>query len=316
MTPSWKGRLRSSIERELFRAGRHIPIVRDLLAEVRAARETSRFVPAGHFYSPLPSQEEIQTYAEPLAAARPRELPGVALNEQGQLAVLKRLQSYYSELPFSRWKTPERRYFFENSMYSYSDAICLYGMIRHAHPRRIIEVGSGYSSCVILDTNELFFENQIACTFIEPYPQRLHSLLKPRDLSRIEIIPTPLQAVDLARLLELDDQDILFIDSTHVVKLGSDVNYIFREILPLLRRGVYVHFHDIFYPFEYPAAWLRAGRAWTESYLLRSFLTFNSAYEIVLYNTFLEHFHREEFARHMPLCLENEGGSIWLRRTG
>ncbi|HKW95839.1 MAG TPA: class I SAM-dependent methyltransferase, partial [Methylomirabilota bacterium] len=117
------------------------------------------------------------------------------------------------------------------------------------------------------------------------------------------------------RFRELDESDILFIDSTHVVKLGSDVNYIFREILPSLRVGVYVHFHDVFYPFEYPAAWHREGRAWTEAYLLRSFLTFNSAYEIVLYNTFLEHFHREEFARHMPLCLENEGGSIWLRRV-
>jgi hypothetical protein len=94
-----------------------------------------------------------------------------------------------------------------------------------------------------------------------------------------------------------------------VAKLGSDVNFIFTEILPTLRRGVYVHFHDIF-----PAAWLNEGRVWTEAYVLRAFLTFNTDYEIVLFNTFLEHFHRNQFEQYMPLCLENEGGSIWLRR--
>lgn len=210
---------------------------------------------------------------------------------------------------------PGRRYFFENPAYSYSDAICLYGMIRHVRPRRIIEVGSGYSSCVTLDTNELFFDNRIACTFIEPFPDLLRSLMKPDDVDRVEIIASRLQDVDVARFRELSANDILFIDSTHVSKLGSDVNYIFGEILPTLSRGVYVHFHDIFYPFEYPEAWLNQGRAWTEAYVLRAFLAFNSAYEIALYNTFLEHFHRSQFAQYMPLCLENEGGSIWLRRS-
>lgn len=88
-----------------------------------------------------------------------------------------------------------------------------------------------------------------------------------------------------------------------------------RPTRATLSRGVYVHFHDIFYPFEYPEAWLNQGRAWTEAYVLRAFLAFNSAYEIALYNTFLEHFHRSQFAQYMPLCLENEGGSIWLRRS-
>ena len=143
--------------------------------------------PAGHYYSPLPSREGVQAHSE-RPAARPRQLPGIALNEEGQLALLKRLESYYGELPFPRDKSPGRRYFFENPMYSYSDAICLYAMIRHVRPRRIIEVGSGYSSCVTLDANELFFGNEIVCTFIEPYPQLLQSLLKPGDRGRIEII--------------------------------------------------------------------------------------------------------------------------------
>jgi hypothetical protein len=310
----WRARVRPGLERILLRFGRRIPIARAIIADAELAREAFRFVQAGHYYSPIPSREQIRADAQPLATARPRQIPGIDLKEEEQLALLEELKVFYRELPFPKKKIPGRRYFFENPAYSYSDAICLYGMLRHVRPRRIIEVGSGYSSCVTLDTNELFFDNRIACTFIEPFPALLHSLIEPGDRARVEIIASPLQKVDVTRFQELDENDILFIDSTHVAKLGSDVNYIFSEILPSLRRGVYVHFHDIFYPFEYPAAWLYEGRVWTEAYVLRAFLAFNSAYDIVLFNTFLEHFHRAEFERCMPLCLENEGGSIWLRR--
>src|SRR5262245_14328155 len=158
------------------------------------------------------------------------------------------------------------------------------------------------------------FDNRIACTFVDPYPQFLRWLLRDDDLGRIEILDRGLQGITLDLFRTLESNDILFIDSTHVAKVGSDVNYIFAEILPTLRPGVYVHFHDIFYPFEYPKEWIYDGHAWNEAYLLRAFLTFNRAYEIVLFNTFLEHFHRDRFLRKMPLCLENEGGSIWLRR--
>ena len=309
------GTWRGVLKRSLLRAAQHVPLVRSIMADAQSAREAFRFVAPGHYYSPIPSTERIRADAARLSSARPRELPGIELREEQQLALLDQLKVFYPDLPFPKGKIPGRRYFFDNPMYSYSDAICLYGMIRHVQPRRIIEVGSGYSSCVTLDTNELFFDNRIACTFIEPFPALLHSLIEPDDRTRVEIIPSPLQEVDVTRFQELDQNDILLIDSTHVAKLGSDVNYIFSEILPALRRGVYVHFHDIFYPFEYPAAWLYEGRVWTETYVLRAFLTFNSAYEIVLFNTFLEHFHRTEFEEHMPLCLENEGGSIWLRRT-
>jgi hypothetical protein len=161
----------------------------------------------------------------------------------------------------------------------------------------------------------MLFGGNIACTFIEPYPKLLHTLVRESDFERIEILETRIQDTPLERFRALEPNDILFIDSTHVAKVGSDVNYIFSDILPILRPGVYVHFHDIFYPFEYPKEWIYEGRAWNEAYLLRAFLAFNGAYEIVLFNTFLERFHRERFARMMPLCLKNEGGSIWLRRT-
>ena len=108
---------------------------------------------------------------------------------------------------------------------------------------------------------------------------------------------------------------ILFIDSTHVSKIGSDVNSLLFDILPKLNRGVYVHFHDVFYPFEYPQEWVYQGLAWNEAYILRAFLQHNDAFKIVFFNTYLELFYREKFENSMPLCLKNPGGSIWLTKT-
>ena len=91
------------------------------------------------------------------------------------------------------------------------------------------------------------------------------------------------------------------------------MNIIFAEILPALRSGVFVHFHDIFYPFEYPRYWIDEGRAWNEAYMLRCFLQDNSAFSIELWNQFLAEFNRPWFERHMPMCLRNTGASLWLR---
>jgi hypothetical protein len=187
-------------------------------------------------------------------------------------------------------------------------------MIRHLRPRRIIEIGSGHSSCVTLDTNERFFGDSIATTFIEPYPELLLSLVTPRDRERIKLIPMRLQDVPLSEFEALESGDILFVDSTHVSKVGSDVNRLFFDVLPALRAGVHVHIHDVFYPFEYPKEWIYGGRSWSELYLLRAFLQYNEPFRIVLMNTFLEHFHEAFFRERMPLCLENLGGSIWLRK--
>jgi predicted O-methyltransferase YrrM len=187
-------------------------------------------------------------------------------------------------------------------------------MIRHSKPKRIIEVGSGYSSAMTLDTNELHFGNSIRCTFIEPYPELLQSLLRPGDRERIEVLPVRVQEVPLERFAELESGDILFIDSTHVAKAGSDVPYLYFQVLPRLKPGVLVHIHDIFSGFEYPQPWVFEGRNWNEIYILRAFLMFNRAFRVLLFNTFLEQSHRDWFAAEMPLCLRNEGGNIWLRR--
>jgi len=291
-----------------------IPKVAGTMTTQHKDRPTPQFVPPGHFYSPIPSLDEVQRDHVRIFGSPPRSLVGIALNESRQLELLGEFRPYYAELSFPERKTPGHRYFYENSYYSYSDAILLYCMIRHLQPKRLIEIGSGHSSCVTLDTNERFFGGSIQCTFIEPYPDRLLSLLSPDDRPRIEIVQQRLQDVPLDRFRELQARDILFIDSTHVAKIGSDVNHILSEVLPNLKPDVYIHFHDIFYPFEYPPDWVYAGRAWTEAYMLRAFLAFSTAFEIVLFNTFLEYFYRDEFEQHMPLCLRNPGGSLWVRR--
>lgn len=187
-------------------------------------------------------------------------------------------------------------------------------MIRHINPKKIIEVGSGYSSCVILDTNELFLDKTIYCTFIEPYPELLKSLIIECDTKNNEIIQKNLQDVEINRFSDLSAGDILFIDSTNVSKINSDVNYIFFKILPCLKSGVYFHFHDIFYPFEYPKEWIYEGRAWNETYLLKAFLQYNNAFKILFFNTYLEYFYKDKFIDEMSLCMKNTRGSIWIKK--
>lgn len=270
------------------------------------------FVPPGHYYSPLLSLQERKNYqnTNPL----PRSVAGIDLNHGGQVALLNQFKRYYEEQPFAPRKQTGLRYYFDNQSYAYADAICLYSMIRHVQPARIIEIGSGFSSCVTLDTNERFFDNRIACTFIEPYPELLLSLINEEDRQRIEVIGEPLQKVDLSCFNRLRSGDILFVDSTHVYKPGSDVEHLFSHILPALPGGVYIHFHDMFYPFEYPQNWVAAGQAWNELYVVAAFLQFNSAFRIELWNHYLYHFHRNFLATEMALCLKNPGGSLWLRK--
>ena len=270
-------------------------------------------VPDGHFYSPIPSHDEVRRNEERIFRI-PERLPAIDLNVNEQLLTLTSLAEYCDEIPFQPGKTKGLRYFLQNPMFGFADGICLYGLIRHLKPKRIIEVGAGYSSCVMLDTNERFFANKISCTFIEPNPASFLSLLEPADSNRIQLLQTPLQDVDPGTFLNLAANDILFIDSTHVSKAGSDVNYLVFEVLPKLQSGVYIHFHDIFYPFEYPKQWIcDLGISWNEAYLLRAFLQYNPSFRIALFINYLERFHSDRLRELMPQSLGGAGGSLWLR---
>ncbi len=276
---------------------------------------TSELFPPGHYYSALPDLQAVRQNEARLFGLMPRTLPGIDMQEAAQRALLERFARYYPDIPFTDQPSPGLRYHYQNPAYGHSDAIMLHCMLRHLAPKRVVEVGSGHSSCVTLDTIEHFIDHPVHTTFIDPYPALLQSLMRPEDMAHSTVLGQPLQDVPVGVFQALGENDVLFIDSTHVSKVGSDVNRLLFEIFPLLAPGVAIHLHDIFYPFEYPKAWILEGRAWNEAYLVRAFLQDNTRFQVLLMNTFMSHFHREFFEQHMPLCLHNEGASLWLRKT-
>ncbi len=194
----------------------------------------------------------------------------IDFNEKKQLEILNQMTEMYPTLP--DWKYDRSaslktfRYNYKNQWFGAADAVALHCMLRILKPKNFIEVGSGYSSAVTLDTNEYYFENKIKISFIEPYPERLKMLLRTDDNIGLQV--KELQDIPLNYFEKLEEGDILFIDSSHVSKVASDVNYLIFEVFPRLNKGVYIHFHDIFYPFEYPEAWItNNGFIWNELYL-------------------------------------------------
>jgi hypothetical protein len=268
---------------------------------------------AGHFYSPIPARDDVlSNLKKPSSTA---SLPDVNLRNDAQRELLGQYTSYYKQVPFPVEKTSGFRYYYNQGFFGYGDAIFLYSFIRHFKPKRIIEIGSGFSSAVMLDTLERFPYGKVDVTFIEPYPGRLFGILKAEDKASVKIIEKQVQEVDPGLFDSLQADDLLFVDSSHVVKYGSDVQKVFYDILPQLPVGVFVHFHDIFFPFEYPATWLSEGQYWNESYFLRSFLSYNDSWEIVFFNHYVGIEFKDCLAEKVPLCLKNTGASIYLKRV-
>ncbi len=291
-----------------------IPAVSAIIAERDSLLKAQGFVPPGHFYSPIVSIPEVMRDEDKIFKSTSIVIPGVDMNEREQLRLLDQFESIYPTIDFPENKTDGKRYFYQNPAYTFSDAIILHCMMRHFKPRRVIEIGSGYSSCALLDTNERFLESHTSFSFIEPYPELVKSLIFPDDLKTVKIVEARLQDVEIDFFNDLEADDFLFVDSTHVCKTGSDVNHLLFNILPSLNSGVHIHIHDVFYPFEYPKEWILEGRSWNEIYALRAFLQFNSQFEVEFMNTYLEAHHESRFSKRMPLCLKNLGGSIWLRK--
>ena len=205
--------------------------------------EWARFFPPGHFYSPLPSREEVATVFARGGFGPP--FPGVDLNETGQLARLERFARLYAEQPYPEKEVKGRRFFLDNPSYGHFDAIMLWSMLREAQPKRIIEVGSGFSSAAMLDVNERVLGGAVAFTFIDPDMARLKPLLRAGDAGRVTLIEKKVQDVPLEAFAALGENDVLFIDSSHVSKIGSDVNRLYFDVLPALAPGVLIHIHDV-----------------------------------------------------------------------
>jgi hypothetical protein len=286
--------------------------VRSVLRGVWGAAAALRrplWVPPGHYYSPVPGRPDIE---RALGGGALREaLPGVDLREQEQRELAARLSAHWPDVPAARrdgW-----RYHPDNPMFGLADAAIYHSVLRELRPRRLVEVGSGFSSAIALDTADRHLPD-LEFTFVEPYPERLLGLLDDADRDRCRLVRSPVQDVPIETFTSLGDGDLLFIDSTHVSKAGSDVNWLVFEVLPRLADGVIVHFHDIFWPFEYPEAWLREGRGWTENYLLRAFLTYNERFRVLLFNSWVWHAEPELVRRTLPTTVDEVPGGIWLRK--
>jgi predicted O-methyltransferase YrrM len=267
---------------------------------VQAVVARPPFVPPGHYYSPLTSDADARRSLDW------NDAPGVDLREASQLALADRLRPLLSQ-PLSG-----PRYVPANDMFGAADAAVFRAMLAHLRPARLLEVGSGYSTALALDEADASPGlSGLEITCVEPFPERLLALLTAADADRVALLRQPVQEVALAAYEKLGPRDVLFIDSTHVLKAGSDVAWLFLHVLPRLAPGVIVHVHDVFWPFGYPPAWLRQRRDWTEAYLLHAFLIGNAAWEILLFPSWLWRCHPELVPEHLA---GGEPGSIWLRK--
>ena len=251
-----------------------------------------------HYYEPIPDFRSIT--AEQITQRR--TYPGIDFRRDDQLTLLNQLSSYRDELRAIEFN-------FENEYFSGLDAAVYYALIRHLKPQRIIEIGGGYSTQLANKALSANGKGKLTC--VEPYPE---DRLARANLN-IKIIEKPVEQLDVDFFSCLEANDILFIDSSHTVKFGSDVCFEFLEVLPRLKPGVWIHVHDIFFPHDYPSDWLIDQRlALNEQYLLEAFLSFNEAFSPQLANYWLSLDHPAEAARLWPTS-NDKPASFWMKRV-
>ena len=256
-----------------------------------------------HFHQPIPDTRELPE----TLWKQPSDLVGINVNDARQLDLLRnhltKFRDEYDNLPVE--PPPGQRRPFHGV-----DALVAYCMVRHFQPRLIIEVGSGFSSLVLGQAAAKSKNSALIC--IDPFPR---DFLRDGLPGLQSLIAKKVQDIDLEFFSQLQSGDILFIDSSHTVKIGGDVNYLFLEVLPRLKSGVIVHVHDIFLPLEYRRDWvLDEFRFWNEQYLLQAFLTFNSEFDVLLANSYLNHNHQEDLKAAFPNLSSWASGSFWMQR--
>ncbi len=261
----------------------------------------------------------VDHYYEPLIDYRrlPKKDPITNLNlrEQAQLEFIRQF-NYQSELiEIPREKQRENRYYFHNQSFCAGDAELYYSIIRYYKPKKIIEVGSGFSTLLALEAigknkeENRFVDCTLTC--IEPYEMRFLESLN------VTLVRELIENVNPSIFSSLSTGDVLFIDSSHIIRPGGDVNYLILEVLPKLPVGVFVHFHDIFTPRHYPADWLQNEyRLWNEQYLLEAFLLGNKSFEVICSFNHLFSTRKEEVLSIFPVLKEGGGsaGSFWLKK--
>ncbi len=202
-------------------------------------------------------------------------------------------------------------FFWNNGQFGYSDALAYYGLLRHRKPATVLEIGSGFSTLIADRALQVNGDGRIVC--IEPYPRPFLE-----GLARVEqVVRQPVQAIDAEWINDLlRDGDVLFIDSTHTVKIGSDCVHLYLRLLPRLRRKLLVHVHDIYLPDGMPDSWARDMHVyWTEQYLLMAYLLDNPKIRTVWGSHHLARAYPERMRAMLPEGIVAGGGSFWFERT-
>ncbi|NRA99187.1 MAG: class I SAM-dependent methyltransferase [Rhodobacteraceae bacterium] len=270
--------------------------------------------PIGHFYSPIANPEDIAARRDRIFARKEGSV-GIDYNVDAQLALLSALAPYVTQIDYPVDKPDDARtYFYGNTQFPVLDAEFLFTALCHFRPKAMIEVGSGYSSLITADVNRRILNGSLSFSCVEPYP---HQFLVDGVDGITDLVMSKVEDLDLSFFDRLGDGDILFIDSSHVSKVGSDVNYLFFEVIPRLKPGVMVHIHDIFLPDDYPEIWaLDQNRNWNEQYLLHAFLQFNSEWKVMWSSHLMGTRHGDEVTKVFPRYPElGGGGSLWMRRN-
>jgi len=239
---------------------------------------------------------------------------GLALDDEKALRFLKE-----TCLPFeSEYRTFARspngddtQFFLDNGWFESVDAEVLYSVVRRYQPANVVEVGSGFSTRLIRRASK---DGKLTTEITSIDPQPNTNVQPFAD----EYIRAAVEDVDELQILNLlKAGDILFIDSSHTVKTGGDIPYLFLEILPRLPAGVLIHVHDIFLPFDYPAEWVMDGWGWNEQYLVHAFLAYNKAFEILWPGAYMWDRHRAAIIEMVPsaAAASKPPSSLWLRKN-
>jgi predicted O-methyltransferase YrrM len=261
-----------------------------------------------HYYEPMinPKRDLKKSLRED------RNLLGVNFNEIEQLQLLS-LFNYNDELlAYPVEQQDKHSFFYNNGWYETGDAEFLYSIVRHFKPKKIIEVGCGSSTLMIQNavafnkTEDENYRCEHIC--IEPFEQPWLEKLG------LQIIREKVENISLQFFKQLGENDILFIDSSHIIRPQGDVLFEYLELLPSLNSGVLIHIHDIFTPKDYPDEWIHKHLFWNEQYLVEAFLTFNSNFRIIGALNYLAHNHPKEFSEKCPVFQQNrkEPKAFWL----
>src|SRR5262245_19229453 len=304
-------RLPAWLSRTLGRTGPEAPT-----AEVDGV--SVRF-PIGHYYSPVPDTRELE--AEPRRSQVwpdvPRATPGIEWSGPAQIDLCREVFAAQARLELLAAPSSDPAvYYTGNEMFPALDAWVLEAMLRHLRPARLIEIGCGFSSLVTARVNREHLDGGLDVTCIDPYPSPAIAA-GTEGISRVraeKIQDTPLELFDT-----LGRDDVLFIDTSHTVKTGGDVPWIYEEIVPRAAVGVVVRVHDMFLPGDYVKEWVLDGWGWTEIYLVHAFLAFNRAFEVVLGVQWMEQNARDVLLEAFPGLATPEhavrsGSSLWVRR--